>query len=297
MSSIVDGRWTGPVVDQHIHLDRSNRYLSAIEEFVRVGGTGIMLVHKPGFSGSLPIDREGYREVYSETISMAEEIREKFAISVGVVLGPHPVAWERQISELGMDRASELHLESVDLALELIEQGKAHCLGEVGRPHYQVSEETWIQANENLSQIMTEAAISKVPVQLHVEDAGSETYSEISRMAMRAGLPLAQTVRHYASPDVSSNFTHGLACTVSVGRGSVEGLVSTYANASAPWGMETDFLDDPRRPGAVLGPKTIPKRTDELCSALLVENRVSDVENLLLKIHSEWPSKLYGLDF
>ena len=297
MSSIVDGRWTGPVVDQHIHLDRSNRYLSAIEEFVRVGGTGIMLVHKPGFSGSLPIDREGYREVYSETISMAEEIREKFEISVGVVLGPHPVAWERQISELGMDRASELHLESVDLALELIEQGKAHCLGEVGRPHYQVSEETWIQANENLSQIMTEAAISKVPVQLHVEDAGSETYSEISRMAMRAGLPLAQTVRHYASPDVSSNFTHGLACTVSVGRGSVEGLVSTYANASAPWGMETDFLDDPRRPGAVLGPKTIPKRTDELCSALLAENRVSDVENLLLKIHSEWPSKLYGLDF
>lgn len=297
MSSIVDGRWTGPVVDQHIHLDRSNRYLSAIEEFVRVGGTGIMLVHKPGFSGSLPIDREGYREVYSETISMAEEIRKKFAISVGVVLGPHPVAWERQISELGMDRASELHLESVDLALELIEQGKAHCLGEVGRPHYQVSEETWIQANENLSQIMTEAAISKVPVQLHVEDAGSETYSEISRMAMRAGLPLAQTVRHYASPDVSSNFTHGLACTVSVGRGSVEGLVSTYANASAPWGMETDFLDDPRRPGAVLGPKTIPKRTDELCSALLAENRVSDVENLLLKIHSEWPSKLYGLDF
>ena len=297
MSSIVDGRWTGPVVDQHIHLDRSNRYLSAIEEFVRVGGTGIMLVHKPGFSGSLPIDREGYREVYSETISMAEEIREKFEISVGVVLGPHPVAWERQISELGMNRASELHLESVDLALELIEQGKAHCLGEVGRPHYQVSEETWIQANENLSQIMTEAAISKVPVQLHVEDAGSETYYEISRMAMRAGLPLAQTVRHYASPDVSSNFTHGLACTVSVGRGSVEGLVSTYANASAPWGMETDFLDDPRRPGAVLGPKTIPKRTDELCSALLVENRVSDVENLLLKIHSEWPSKLYGLDF
>ena len=51
MSFIVDGHWVGPVVDQHIHLDRSNRYLSAIDEFVRVGGTGIMLVHKPGFSG------------------------------------------------------------------------------------------------------------------------------------------------------------------------------------------------------------------------------------------------------
>ena len=297
MSFIVDGRWTGPVVDQHIHLDRSNRYLSAIEEFVRVGGTGIMLVHKPGFSGTLPVDKEGYRRAYSETILMAEEVRKKFAISVGVVIGPHPVAWERQISELGIDRASELHLESVDLALELIEQGKAHCLGEVGRPHYEVSEEKWTQANENLSHIMAEAAISKVPIQLHVEDAGEQTYSEISQLAIQSGLPLSQTVRHYAPADVSANFTHGLACTVSVGRGSVEGLLSTHANASAPWGMETDFLDDPRRPGAVLGPKTIPKRTDELCAALLVENDQNDVENLLLKIHSEWPSKLYGLDF
>ena len=297
MSFIVDGHWTGPVVDQHIHLDRSNRYLSAIEEFVRVGGTGIMLVHKPGFSGTLPIDKEGYRRAYYETISMAEEVRKKFAITVGVVLGPHPVAWERQISELGIDRASELHLESVDLALELIEQGKAHCLGEVGRPHYEVSEEKWTQANENLSHIMAEAAISKVPIQLHVEDAGEQTYSEISQLAIQSGLPLSQTVRHYAPADVSANFTHGLACTVSVGRGSVEGLLSTHANASAPWGMETDFLDDPRRPGAVLGPKTIPKRTDELCAALLVANDQNDVENLLLKIHSEWPSKLYGLDF
>ena len=297
MSFIVDGRWTGPVVDQHIHLDRSNRYLSAIEEFVRVGGTGIMLVHKPGFSGALPVDKEGYRRAYSETILMAEEVRKKFAITVGVVLGPHPVAWERQISELGIERASELHLESVDLALEVIEQGKAHCLGEVGRPHYEVSEEKWTQANENLSHIMAEAAISKIPIQLHVEDAGEQTYSEISQLAIQSGLPLSQTVRHYAPADVSANFTHGLACTVSVGRGSLEGLLSTHANASAPWGMETDFLDDPRRPGAVLGPKTIPKRTDELCSALLAGNDPNDVENLLLKIHSEWPSKLYGLDF
>ena len=190
-----------------------------------------------------------------------------------------------------------MHLESVDLALELIEEGKAHCLGEVGRPHYQVSEETWSAANENLSQIMAEAATSKVPIQLHVEDAGAQTYTEISQMAIQAGLPIEQTIRHYAPADVSSNFTHDLPCTVSVGRGSVEGLISTHEKASAPWGMETDFLDDPRRPGAVLGPKTIPKRTDELCSALLAEYEQDEVENLLFKIHSEWPSKLYGIQF
>ena len=297
MTFIVDGRWQGPVVDQHIHLDTSNRYLSAIEEFVRKGGTGIVLVHKPNFSGKLPIDKDGYRQAYSETISMAEEVRNKFAIKVALALGPHPVVWEKQISDLGIEKSTELHLDSIDLALDLIEQGKAHCLGEVGRPHYQVNEQTWRHSNENLSQIMAEAASAKVPIQLHVEDAGAQTYSELSQMAIKAGLPLEKAIRHYAPANVSSEFTHGLSCTVSVGRGSIQGIMSSHTNASAPWGMETDFLDDPRRPGAVLGPKTIPKRTNELCSSLLAEYSPDEVENLLLKIHSEWPSKLYGLEF
>ena len=71
-------------------------------------------------------------------------------------------------------------------------------------------------------------------------------------------------------------FTHGMAATVSVGQGSIEGLASTANLQSSPWGMETDFLDDSERPGAVLGPKTIPKRTHELCSALLQQGWEED---------------------
>lgn len=297
MSSIVDGRWQGPVVDQHIHLDRSNRFLAAVDEFVRTGGTGMMLVHKPHFGGGLPVDRAGYRAAYGETLSMAEEVRAKFEITVGVVLGPHPVAWEHQIESLGIERATELHLEAVDLALEHIDAGDAQCLGEVGRPHYPVSDETWAAANEMLAEIMGLAAGARTPIQLHVEDAGAQTYAELSQIATGAGLPLSQAIRHYAPADVSTDFTHGLACTVSVGRGSVEALLASHASASAPWGMETDYLDDPRRPGAVLGPKTIPKRTDELCAALLSDHEQEEVEGLLTKVHSHWPSELYGLEF
>ena len=42
---LVDGLWTGAIMDQHLHLDRSNKFLDAISEFTRSGGTGIMLVH------------------------------------------------------------------------------------------------------------------------------------------------------------------------------------------------------------------------------------------------------------
>ena len=94
---ILEGKWNGPIVDQHMHLDRLGRFLTAAEEFSRAGGTGIMLVHKPSFSSSLPPDIAGYRTAYAETQSMAEEVRKSGGLDVGVVLGPHPVLWENQI--------------------------------------------------------------------------------------------------------------------------------------------------------------------------------------------------------
>ena len=100
-----DGKWIGPILDQHMHLDRSNRFLDAVSEFVRAGGTGIMLVHKPSFYGPLPEDIEGYRAAYSDTISMAEEVRSAHQMDVAVALGPHPVSWEKQIKSLGKERS------------------------------------------------------------------------------------------------------------------------------------------------------------------------------------------------
>ena len=283
-------------MDQHIHLDRSNRFLDATSEFASAGGTAIMLVHKPNFHGSLPIDIGGYREAYADTVSMAEEVRKNNGLIVGVALGPHPVSWEKQIKYLGIDRSTELHLEAVSLALDMIDSGEANCLGEVGRPHYPVDRGTWEAANELLGEVLSMASSAGVSVQLHVEDKGERTCREIRELCRSSGLPPNRAVRHFAPADISSDFTHGLSATVNVGRGSVDALVSTIKHSSAPWGMETDFLDDPQRPGAVLGPKTVPKRTTELCSKLLSSGwSDSEVESLLENVHVNWPSSLYGI--
>ena len=227
---------------------------------------------------------------------MADEVRTDFGLGVGVVLGPHPVAWEKQIPELGIEASSELHLEAVSLALEYIDSGHAHCLGEVGRPHYPVEEEIWERANDLLLEILSMASSSRTSVQLHVEENDEKTYSELSQLCMSSGISSERAIRHFAPPNVSADFTHGLSATVNVGKGSIETIVETAREAASPWGMETDFLDDNRRPGAVLGPKTVPKRTQELCSSLLSEGwSENEVESLLTKVHSEWPESLYGL--
>jgi TatD-related deoxyribonuclease len=52
--------------------------------------------------------------------------------------------------------------------------------------------------------------------------------------------------------------------------------------------METDYLDDPDRPGAVLGPKTVPRRVDWLAAEGHVE--------ALRRAHVGTPRQVYGID-
>lgn len=290
-----NGRWIGPILDQHMHLDRKNRFFEAVNEFIISGGTAINLVHKPDFS-DLPKTPSDYRKAYQNTLEMATEVRNKFGITVSVILGPHPVAWEHQIHTMGLEKSSSLHLQAVKIALEYISSGHAICLGEVGRPHYPVSDEIWDASNDLLLKIMKLAAEAKTSIQLHVEDNGEKTYSDLAILCDKAKLSRHLAIRHYAPANISEEFTHGLSVTVSVGKDSISKIVETLPMSNSYWGMETDFLDDEKRPGAVLGPKTIPKRTQQL-SSLLIKNGYSEgqVSEILNNIHFNWPQILYSI--
>ena len=288
------GRWEGPILDQHMHLDRNNRFLDAVSEFVNSGGTAINLVHKPNFS-DLPLSISDYQSAYDNTIEMAREIREKFGIQVLVILGPHPVSWEKQIHTIGLQESTSLHLQAVKLAIQYISSGEAVCLGEVGRPHYPVDVQIWNAANDLLLEIMKLAAEEKISIQLHVEDDGEKTYSDLAKLCDKAGLPRHLAIRHYAPANISSDFTHGLSVTVSVGKGSISKIVESLPNCNSYWGMETDFLDDKNRPGAVLGPKTIPKRTHQLTEKLRQSGySVEQINEIIENIHFNWPQILYS---
>ncbi|MDP6640021.1 MAG: hypothetical protein QF817_03005, partial [Candidatus Poseidoniaceae archaeon] len=113
--SIVDGKWTGPILDDHFHLNRNGRFIDAARDFSAVGGTHLILVHCPDFS-NLPLTREDYSEAYLNTLSMAEKVREDVNLNVRVMLGPHPAAfahqcleWEEKNGEGGANRAMELY--------------------------------------------------------------------------------------------------------------------------------------------------------------------------------------------
>ena len=285
--------WEGPIVDHHIHLDKSGQGIKAAKEFHASGGTSILLVHKPDFS-SLPKNGEEYKSAYSLTLEMADQIRKKIDIDVGVILGPHPVAWDHQADEMGLQAASELHLDAVSIALEHVNERNAIGLGEVGRPHYNVPKERWEHANDLLLEVMKMAKEDDSAVQLHVEENAEETCRTIDEIRSKSGLQRTKTVRHYAPPNLSDAFRSKLPCTVNVGRGSIARIIDSWNEGAAYWGMESDYLDDPLRPGAVLGPRTVPRRTKELCDEWITLGRKEQtLDELLHRVNRDWIESIY----
>lgn len=285
--------WQGPILDNHFHLNRKGRYLDAAKDFKNAGGTSIVLVHCPDFSAP-PTTKLGHRESYQNTISMAESVRKEVGLGVRVVLGPHPAAFAHQFinwvegdGNQGREKAMQNYRDSIDEAVKFYHEGKAHAIGEVGRPHWDVSDEIWDLSNELLLDTMKMAANDGFALQLHVEGELESTYLDMAAMADKAGLAKDRLVRHYSPPNVSSEITQGLTPSVLIGKGALETLIDTAGSSSHGFLLETDYMDDLRRPGAVLGPKTVPKRTHQLVTAGIDEE-------LMWKAHVDLPNRLYG---
>ena len=295
--SLNNGKWAGPIVDNHFHLNRKGRFLSAIEDFKKSGGTGIVLVHCPNFK-TPPITPKEHKESYLDTIMMAEQVREKMLIDVRVVLGPHPAAfahqfelWVNENSDAGAQKAIENYNDSIDIALEFIHEGKAVAIGEVGRPHWETSDEVLELSNKLLEETMELARKEKIPLQLHMEENGNQTYGDLEAMAERVGLNPFNLVRHFAPADVSVSMVGKITPSVNLGKDAIQKLVETCALSDHGFMLETDYMDDPRRPGAVLGPKTVPKRTQQLAS-LADENGLD--EEVFFTMHQDLPNSIYG---
>ena len=131
------------------------------------------------------------------------------------------------------------------------------------------------------------AAQDGFALQLHVEGELESTYRDMAQMANKSGLSTERLVRHYSPPNVDKKVTQGLTPSVLIGKGAMETLLQTATSSSHGFLLETDYMDDLSRPGAVLGPKTVPKRTNQLLEAGIDEE-------LLWRSHVDLPDKLYG---
>ena len=257
-----------------MHLRRDGRYLDAIKEFKKSGGTHFVLCQLP--MTNLVIRDKSYVGCYSETLKMADEIRSNINIGVFVTVGPYPVDYLKLVEKFGREPAVSIMRKGIDEAAKLCEEKNCIGIGEIGRPHFKVNKQVLDDSNKILFYGMQRAKDVNVPVIVHSESTTPDHCEELVKLGKKAGLPAHKIVKHYSPPLILENENFGIMPSVLSSKKNI--IVSI--NKGTRFMMETDYIDDPRRPGAVLGPKTVPKRTFELIeNGLLTEKQAFIIHN------------------
>ncbi len=269
-----------PVLDDHLHLDpRHGQGIEAVEAFARLGGTHLLVVNKPSWLlGVEPDDPDDFRAVFEETIEAVADATDVLPGRAWPVLGVHPGLITRLVDERGFSPAAarDLMAGGIAVASEYVADGRALAL-KSGRPHYDVSDAVWEASNAVTRTAFERAAEVGCAVQLHTE--ASEDLTALAEAAEAVGLDRGQVVKHYAAGRLE-----GPVPSVMSNRDRLE----RAAESGDPFLMETDFVDDPDRPGMVLGPKTVPRRV----RWLLAEG----YDDAVRRAHVETPAAVYGVD-
>jgi TatD-related deoxyribonuclease len=272
-----------PVFDAHLHLDPEGRGVEAAKEFKKAGGTGLMLVGKP-YRSVRCSSAEDFRRNFEVTVGLAERVRAATDLQVLVAVGPHPAELPRLAGELGLGRAVQVMSDAVEVAASFVREGRAHALGEIGRPHFSVSPELWQASNDIMDVGMRAASGLGCAIILHTESATPEVFRELAEHSRKAGQSLERTVKHFTPPVVDIQENAGLFPSVLAGKGAFERALAQGTRFM----LETDFIDDPSRPGAVLGPATVPRRTLDL----LARRALTEEQGWI--IHGDNPRKVFG---
>ena len=273
-----------PVFDNHFHLDPRGLYLDAAKMFAKAGGTHLMLTHLP--YDDLPLSGgDDYGTAYERTLKTAELVRAQTKIVVFVAVGPYPVDLLALDEKLGLAGATAAMKRGMDLAAKLAVEGKVTAIGEIGRPHFPVASDLWRASNEILAHGMAVAKDAGCAVILHTEDPTPAIFEEFGGMADAVGLTRHKVVKHHSPPLVLPQETHGVVPSVTAR----EDYVREALRKGGEFLMETDYIDDPRRPGAVLGPATVPRKTAKLRNLGVMTEEDAD------RIHRQLPERTYGI--
>jgi len=272
-----------PVLDNHAHLQPGGRHVEAVKDFLKAGGTHLIVSHMP--YRETPVRCvDDFSKAYDITLRMAELARSAGAVAFCTV-GPYPVQLLELAEVMSLDEATEVMKGGMDLAARLVRERKAVALGEIGRPHFPVSDDIMTASNDILSYGMRLAKECSCPVVIHAESATPESLENLAQMADKVGLPRNRVVKHYCGPLVLPEENHGVFPSVLATRDMVQEALSKGDRFL----LETDFMDDLSRPGAVLAITTVPKRMRQLVE------KGCDAE-ILWKVNKTNPEKVYGID-
>ncbi|BBE42595.1 TatD family hydrolase [Conexivisphaera calida] len=279
-----------PAADNHAHANPV-KGLGAREisrRFRESGGSLIIFVALPSWSlGLTPGSRDDLRKAYLIVVRSVQEAVEEGLLSAAI-LGLHPAeVYELMRAGRSPDEVLEFGRFSVDLAADMVDKGLAVGYGEYGRPHWN-ADPLVVEICDRITLMALEAARDHGGVvHVHSERAGPDTVARMHSMATSVGLDPSKIVLHHALPiAIGPASSRGMTASIPAGR---KGELEEAIGSGPRFVVESDFMDDPERPGAVITPWGLSRRIHRLLrSGVMSQQFYMDT----LKIYI----KLYGMD-
>jgi TatD-related deoxyribonuclease len=122
-----------------------------------------------------------------------------------------------------------------------------------------------------------------VPVIIHCEN-DDDTDRSLAEIADKAGLDRGLVVKHSSPPWVLPEETHGVMPSIPASKSNTKEAV---AKGTDRFMIETDYIDDPEKPTAIMAVTTVPKKV-----ASWVANGQVPMESIY-RICKDIPDSLY----
>ncbi len=236
--------------DAHLHTNpiKGLGAKAVARKFKGLGGWFMAIV-------SLPPHHYGLGATFNDYVKSIEVLINecKTARSEGLVVkclaGIHPADLERLIAKgiLKCDEAYYLALKVLNHISTLIKEGAIDGIGEVGRPHYKTVPEAFVLNNLILRHSLTLARDLNVNIHLHLEQGGYITALDIDELLGYNSVSRSLVMLHHLDIRAAVEAERlGLFYSVP---GKLQILREAFKRLKPVYVIESDFVDDPRRPG------------------------------------------------
>ncbi len=286
-----------PVADGHTHTNPV-RGLGAeriATQFREAGGWFMALVSLSPWAYN--IEFNGF-DSYKEMIDI--HVREcmyaaKTGVKVACLAGFHPADIDKLIDKFRLKpmEVYELALRVINYEASLCREGILDGIGEIGRQHYKTFPVRSVLAQYILEYAFSVAKDNECVIHLHLEQEGETTVRLVEMALKRAGADTARfrkkIVFHHSKPSLAVlAHERGFSSTVP---GTPQLLLKVLGKIDPVFILESDHIDDPARPGAVVYPWVMAVTVRRLAE----HGHVS--EEYLFKINVDNVEKLYNVTF
>ena len=272
-----------PVYDNHLHMSPHGRNVDALLEYKAAGGTGLTLVTLP-YPEVIIRDGKDFAESYKITYDLAEKGRAATGMEINVAVGPYPVLLIGLAEQYGLEKAEAMLMQGMEDAGRAVEEGRAVAIGEIGRPHFECSEEIWDASNRILQRGMEIAKENDVPVIIHCESGTTDTNRSLADIARKAGLDPGLVIKHSSPPFVTEEETFGVLPSIPASKTNIKTALSKGTDRFM---LETDYIDDPEKPSAIMAVTTVPNKVKWMLASGIAD------EDTVCRICRDLPERMY----